>query len=120
MQSGRLKDLISKPELNNQLAAIERYDDKKQRYQIKIEDSDEAITALKPQNLKQITDAFRAGCNGHSTSRLPRLKKGKGGRRPPFCSLQRVGFRKGDLLAIAGGGRRWWFAPEQALAASSA
>jgi len=53
-----LKDLISKPELNNQLAIIERYDDKKQRYQIKIEDSG-AIIALKPQNLKQITDAFR-------------------------------------------------------------
>jgi len=53
-----LKDLISKPELNNQLAIIEKYDDKKQRYQIKIEDTG-AIIALKPQNLKQITDAFR-------------------------------------------------------------
>ena len=53
-----LKDLISKPELNNQLAIIEKRDDKKQRYQIKIEDTG-AIIALKPQNLKQITDAFR-------------------------------------------------------------
>ena len=53
-----LKDLVSKPELNNQLAVIEKYDDSKQRYQIRIEDTG-AIIALKPQNLKQITDAFR-------------------------------------------------------------
>ena len=51
------------------MAIIEKYDDKKQRYQIKIEDTG-TIIALKPQNLKQITDAFGGRALVEPPSRL--------------------------------------------------
>ena len=53
-----LKDLVSKPELNNEMASVQSYDDSKGRYQVKLDD-DGDVLSLKPQNLQQILRGVR-------------------------------------------------------------
>ena len=53
-----LKDLVSKPELNNEMASVQSYDDSKGRYNVKLDD-DGDVLSLKPQNLQQILRGVR-------------------------------------------------------------
>ena len=53
-----LKDLVSKPELNNEMASVQSFDDSKGRYNVKLDD-DGDVLSLKPQNLQQILRGVR-------------------------------------------------------------
>ena len=54
-----LKDLVSKPELNNEMASVQSYDDQRERsMRVKLDD-DGDVLSLKPQNLQQILRGVR-------------------------------------------------------------
>ena len=59
LQSGTLvivQHVRAKPELNGQTGRVGKFDDAKGRYSVKLEDQDDRVVALKPQNVVQMIE----------------------------------------------------------------